>query len=192
VTDTDADDPDRELLLAVARGEQAAFRSLVERHQGLVVGILAGMLGPADAEDIAQHVFLNVWRSAPRWKPRAKVITWIMTIARRLAFNELRRRRRSRIQRQQDGDCTLTAEGISDPSATPDRVAEREELHLAIEEAMACLSEKERMAVLLRRNDGMPYEEMAAVIGTSIPAVKSLLFRARQTLRLRLACFLDE
>ena len=178
-------------MLAVARGDHSAFRLLVERHQGLVVETIAGMIGPADAEDIAQHVFMNVWRSAPRWKPRAKAMTWIMTITRRLAFNESRRRRRSRILKQQDEEC-LPPEGIADPSESPDRVAERREIHRAIENAMASLSEKERMAVILRRTDGMPYEEMASVIGTSVPAVKSLLFRARNILRHRLAAYLDK
>jgi len=186
----DSEDPDRELMEAVATGDHGAFRLLVERHQGLVIGTLARMLGTADAEDIAQQVFLRVWRSAPRWTPQAKVTTWIMTIARRLAFNESRRRGRSRILRQSEEDVGMP-EGIEDPSASPDRRIEQEELRGAVESAMAELPERERMAVILRRHHEMPYEDIASVLGVSVPAVKSLLFRARNTLRQQLSAYLE-
>lgn len=184
-------DPDRDLMLLVAEGDHGAFRLLVERHQGLVIGTLVRMLGSADAEDIAQQVFLNVWRSAGRWRPRAKVTTWIMTITKRLAFNESRRRRRARILRQSEEE-EGAPEGVADPSLSPDKNIEREELHRAVENAMALLSEKERWAVILRKHEGMPYEEIASVMGSSVSSVKSLLFRARNTLREKLSVYLEE
>lgn len=173
----------------IAAGDHAAFRILVERHQGLVIGTVARMLGTADAEDVAQKVFLNVWRSAPRWRPEAKVTTWMMTIAKRLVFNESRRRSRARIVPQHGEDPDV--QDFPDASPQPDRRILDRELHDAVEAALASLGEKERMAVVLRRHEGMPYEEIAQILGTSVSAVKSLLFRARGTLREKLAGYLE-
>lgn len=176
-------------MSAIASGDQLAFRRLVERRQGLVVGTVARMIGTADAEDIAQQVFINVWKSAPRWSPKAKVTTWLMTITKRLVFNESRRRGRARILPQLRED--EEAPEFTDPAPAPDSQILGIELHLAIETAMASLSEKERMVVVLRRHEGMPYEEIAKVLGTSVSAVKSLLFRARNILREKLTPYLE-
>jgi len=184
------DDPDKGLMEAVAGGDQQAFRLLVERHQGLVVGTVARMIGAAEAEDLAQQVFLNVWKSAPRWRPKAKVTTWLMIITKRLVFNESRRRSRARIIPQQREDEVLPES--ADMGPTPAEQILDHELHLAVEAAMATLSEKERMVVVLRRHEGMSYEEIAEVLGTSVPAVKSLLFRARNLLREKLSPYLEE
>jgi len=184
-----SENTDEELMAAIADGDHAAFRILVERHQKLVIGTVARMIGTADAEDVAQQVFLNVWRSAPRWRPEAKVTTWVMTIAKRLVFNESRRRSRTRVVPQDDGKGALPE--FPDASPGPDRRILDHELHGAVEAAMASLGEKERLAVVLRRHEGMPYEEIAHVLGISVPAVKSLLFRARNTLRQKLSAYLD-
>lgn len=176
-------------MAAIAEGNDQAFRRFVERHQGLVIGTAARMIGAAEAEDLAQQVFLNVWKSAPRWRPKAKVTTWLMTITKRLVFNESRRRSRSRIipqQRDDDGQ-----HDSADTAPAPDMQILDRELHLAVEAAMAFLSEKERMAVVLRRHEGMAYEEIAVILGTSVAAVKSLLFRARNILREKLQPYLE-
>jgi RNA polymerase sigma-70 factor, ECF subfamily len=183
------EDPDAEVMLRVASGDHGAFRELVERHQHLVVGTVARMIGAADAEDVAQQVFLNVWRSAPRWRPEAKVTTWVMTIAKRLVFNESRRRGRTRIIPQSGEDQEMNE--FPDASLGPDLRMMDHEFRRAVEDAMASLGEKERLAVVLRRHKVMPYGEIAKVLGTSIPAVKSLLFRARNTLREKLSLYLD-
>lgn len=180
---------DEELMRAIAAGDQYAFRTLVERHQGLVIGTVTRMIGAGDAEDIAQQVFLNVWNSAPRWRPEAKVTTWIMTVAKRLVFNESRRRKRSRIIPQASEE--ESAPEASDESPGPDDRLLEGELHEAIGRAMSLLNEKERMAVVLRRHEGMQYEEIAVILGTSVSSVKSLLFRARNTLREKLAHYLE-
>ena len=180
---------DEELMTAIAAGDQRAFRVLVERHQGLVIGTVTRMIGAGDAEDIAQQVFLNVWNSAPRWRPEAKVTTWSMTVAKRLVFNESRRRKRSRIIPQASEE--ETTHEASDESPGPDARLLEGELHEAIGRAMSLLNEKERMAVVLRRHEGMQYEEIAVILGTSVSSVKSLLFRARTTLREKLAPYLE-
>jgi len=177
-------------MAGTASGDHQAFRLLVERHQSLVVGTVARMVGTSDAEDIAQRVFLNVWKSAPRWRPEAKFTTWLMTITKRLAFNESRRKSRARI-RSQDPEEDSTMEEHPDGTPGPDRTILDNELHVAVEGAMMALNEKERMAVILRRYEEMPYEEIAAILGVTIPALKSLLFRARNTLREKLSGYLD-
>ena len=86
---------DVRLMQLVSAGDTAAFEELVERHQRLVVGTVARMLGSnSDVEDIAQQVFVRVWKSARRYVPRAKFTTWLLKITRNLVFNELRRRSR--------------------------------------------------------------------------------------------------
>ncbi|MCE9587226.1 MAG: sigma-70 family RNA polymerase sigma factor [Verrucomicrobia bacterium] len=177
-------------MLLVASGDYGAFRRLVERHQGLVIATVARMIGISDAEDIAQQVFLNVWKSAPRWRPEARFTTWLLIIAKRLVFNESRRRTRTRlIPQSRDPD----EERADHPDGTPgpdQQILERE-LHRAIEQALASLPEKERLALILRRYENMPYEEIATVLSLSLPAVKSLLFRARNTLKEKLGPYLE-
>jgi len=184
------EESDEDLMLRVAAADAGAFRLLVERHQHLVVGTMARMIGTADAEDIAQQVFISVWKSAPRWRPDAKFTTWLMTIAKRLAFNESRRRSRARIVPQAREEAGIPEH--EDASPIPDEHVLHLELQQAIDKALASLPEKERLAIVLRRYEEMPYEEMAAVLKTSVPGVKSLLFRARTALRQKLAPYLRE
>ena len=175
-------------MVLVASGDDIAFRSLVERHQNLVIGTVARMVGPAEAEDIAQQVFLNVWKSAPRWRPDARFTTWLLTITKRLVFNESRRRSRARLVPQSDEERETT--DYPDGGQSPDRSLLDDELNRAIEVALSSLPEKERLAVVLRRYEELPYEEIAVVLGCTLPAVKSLLFRARNSLKEQLAPYL--
>ena len=180
-----SDESDEEMMKSVAVGDTGSFRRLVERHQRMVIGTVARMIGSADAEDLAQQVFINVWKSAPRWRPEARFTTWLMTITKRLVFNESRRRTRSRLLPQSYEEIRVPER--VDRAPLPDELLQQRELSLAIERAMALLPEKERLAVVLRQQEGMPYEEIATVLGVSVPAVKSLLFRARNSLKQRLA-----
>ena len=174
----------------IATGDSEAFRMLVERHQQLVIGTVARMMGAADAEDVAQQVFLNIWKSAPRWREEAKFTTWMLTITKRLVFNESRRRGRARLVPQSPEE--ESEQDYPDTSPGPDRQLLDQELHQAIEAAMATLSEQERLAVVLRQHHGMPYEEIGAVLGMSLPSVKSHLFRARNSLKEKLGQYLSD
>lgn len=169
-----------------------AFRELVERHQHSIVGVAAKMLGDfTDAEDLAQQVFIRVWKSAERYQPSAKFTTWLMTITRNLVFNEMRRRGRSR-QVPMDGDSEHeTREFADDPAKQPAHSAAAAELESAMNDAIAELPEPQRMALVLRRYEDMPYEEIAKVLKVSVPALKSLLFRARETLKVKLKRYLE-
>lgn len=184
---------DIELMELLKSGDEAAFETLVERHQYAVVGTVAKMLGsPADAEDIAQMVFIRVWKSAERYSPTAKFTTWLMTITRNLVFNELRRHHRhstvSLDASSNDRDALHDRIDSSTPAA--DKVLLEGELQDAIDRAIASLPEKARMAIILRRYQEMAYEEIAEVLQTTVPSVKSLLFRARTDLKAALEKYL--
>lgn len=181
------------LMLRVRDGDLEAFETLVTRHQHSVVGTAAKMLGgTADAEDIGQQVFMRVWKHAARYQPSAKFTTWLMTITRNLVFNELRRRRRSQqVSMDADEGDTIRHQFVDEQAAAPSEEMLDSELHEAIDSAIASLPEAQRLAIVLRRYQGMPYEEIAEVLKTSVPAVKSILFRARAELKARLKKYLE-
>jgi RNA polymerase sigma-70 factor (ECF subfamily) len=184
-------DEDVRLMGLIRDGDAAAFEQLVERHQMLVVGTVGRMLGSnSDVDDIAQQVFIRVWKSAGRYVPRAKFTTWLLKITRNLVFNELRRsKRRAHFPIQMDPDAEeipLKDEGMQ----APDAAALEKELQEAIDRAIAKLPDTQRMAVILRRYEDMSYDQISDVLQISVPAVKSVLFRARTELRERLANYL--
>ncbi|MEI7909884.1 MAG: sigma-70 family RNA polymerase sigma factor [Verrucomicrobiota bacterium] len=181
------------LMVRIGAGDHAAFRSLVERHQDAVVGTVAKMLGnPSEAEDISQQVFLRLWHHAKNYRPDAKFTTYLFTITRNLVFNESRRRsRRKEVSSDERGEFSnLQIE--ADPERQPDSELLQAELQTAVDAAIAALPEAQRLAVVLRRYEQMPYEEIATVLGLSVSAVKSLLFRARTTLRDSLSSYLAD
>jgi RNA polymerase sigma-70 factor (ECF subfamily) len=178
---------DLALMAKVGTGDERAFRELVERHQHAVVGTIAKMLrDPVEAEDLAQQVFLRLWKHAARWKPDAKFTTYLFTITRNLVYNESRRRSRRREVSADERRDDTGFEAVGDARAEPDAEVVRAEMHDEIDAAIAALPETQRTAVVLYSYESMPYEEIAAVLGTSVSSVKSLLFRARSTLREKL------
>ena len=187
------DAEDVRLMSLVSRGDTAALEELIGRHQTLVIGTVARMLGSnSDVEDIAQQVFVRVWKSAGRYVPRAKFTTWLLKITRNLVFNELRRSKRHAhvpIQSEQNAEEIQLKD---ESTQAPDASLLEHELQQAIEKAIVDLPESQRMAVVLRRYQELSYEEIAEVLKLSVPAVKSLLFRARTELRARLSDYLRE
>lgn len=189
----DGVDPDVSLMRRVQAGDMGAFEELVETHQARVVGTIAKMLGDdMDSEDLAQQVFLRVWKSASRYEPNAKFTTWLFTITRNLVFNEIRRRKRhpvSSLERTEDDRPALDPEDHT--MQGPAHSLLDQELQEAIQRAIDSLPEAQRMAIILRRFENMPYEEIAEVLELTVPAVKSVLFRARTELRERLRDYLE-
>ncbi len=188
---SEEDTEDVRLMRLVARGDTSAFEKVIERHQALVAGTAARMLGSnSDVEDIAQQVFIRVWKSARRYVPRAKFTTWLLKITRNLVFNELRRaKRRAQVPLQSDpGSEEIPLKDEINPA--PDASLLENELQRAIEQAIMQLPESQRMALVLRRYEQLSYEEIAQVLDLSVPAVKSVLFRARTELRSRLSKYL--
>lgn len=184
---------DHALMANIAKGDHEAFRELVERHQDAIVGTVTKMLGnSSDSEDIAQLVFIRVWKHAKRYKPDSKFTTYLYTIARNLVYNESRRRSRKKTVSSDQREDDHHLQYPDDPAAQPDSTLLTAELQHAIDDAIQSLPENQRMAVVLRRYENLPYEEIAEVLNTSVPSVKSLLFRARTTLRDSLSRYMEE
>lgn len=189
----DGNDFDVALMQRVAVGDATAFEQLVKRHQHAVIGTVAKMTGrPDDAEDLAQQVFLRVWKSAPRYEVRAKFTTWLFTIVRNLVFNDTRRSFRRHESSLEAREEATHFEEADQATPAPDAEAEHAEMREAADAAIAALPEQQRFAVVLRRFEDKPYEEIAAVLGTTVPAVKSLLFRARQQVREHMRRLLED
>jgi RNA polymerase sigma-70 factor, ECF subfamily len=186
------DAEDVRLMRLVAGGDTSALEQLIERHQALVAGTVARMLGSnADVEDIAQQVFIRVWKSAGRYVARAKFTTWLLKITRNLVFNEMRRAKRHPhlpVNIEPESEEIQLKDEVT---ATPDATLLQSELTQAIEQAIGLLPDTQRMALVLRRYEELSYEEIAEVLDLSVPAVKSLLFRARTELRERLKNYLE-
>lgn len=188
---SEEDAEDVRLMQLVSRGDTSAFEELIERHQALVAGTVARMLGSnSDVEDIAQQVFIRVWKSARRYVPRAKFTTWLLKITRNLVFNEMRRsKRHAHVPLQSEpGAGEIPLKDETNPA--PDASLLETELQRAIDEAIMLLPESQRMALVLRRYEQLSYEQIAEVLDLSVPAVKSVLFRARTELRSRLSKYL--
>src|SRR6202011_3713709 len=149
---SDDDAEDVRLMRLVAGGDTLAFEALIERHQALVAGTVARMLGSnSDVEDIAQQVFIRVWKSAGRYVVRAKFTTWLLKITRNLVFNEMRRaKRHPQVSVQIDPEAEeLPLRDETNPS--PDATLLQEELQGKIASAIAQLPDTQRMALVLRR-----------------------------------------
>jgi len=189
-----ADEESVRLMLRVKEGDVKAFERLVEMHQSAIIGTCARMLNNVDdAHDIEQQVFIRVWRSAPRYEATAKFTTWLYTITRNLVFNETRRRsRRKEVSMEQENEDEPPKYFTDHSTPGADHLTQQTELEQALDKAIAALPEKQRIAVIMRRHQDLPYEDICSVLKMSLPAVKSLLFRARTELRKHLAAYLGE
>ncbi len=190
----EGNEEDLALMAAVAKGDEAAFAKLVEKHQRAVLGTIAKMTNQSpDTEDIAQQVFIRLWKSAKRYQPRAKFTTFLFTITRNLVFNVTRKksRRKEHSLDEQEDEWHQTIEDQNTQSR-PDKSIAQAELREMIDQAISSLPEKQRLAVVLRRYEKMPYEEIADVLELSVSAVKSQLFRARAALRESLGPYLKD
>jgi RNA polymerase sigma-70 factor (ECF subfamily) len=195
-----ADDAhDKVLMTRLAAGDDSALRELVEKHQGAVYGTISKMLGdPVEAQDLAQQVFVRVYRAAKSYRAVAQFRTWMFTIVRNLVFNEHRRRSRATLislhPPDSDNAHTTGPAGMDLPDTvtkTPDDHVLQQEMMRKVDEAILALPEQQRLAIVLRRYDEFSYEQIAEILKTSVPATKSLLFRARETLRLALQEYLE-
>ena len=185
---SDRPDPDAALMLRVKQGDRDAFEALVEKYKQPVMNLVYRTLADAtEAEDLSQHVFLQVYKSAHRYEVSARFSTWIFTIARNLCLNEIRRRSRhpadslDEVSPENEEQPLRQVEDLRNFSP-PDALLQSE-LEERVELAMAELPEKQRTALLLCRQEELSYEEMAQVLGCSLSATKSLIHRARETLK---------
>jgi RNA polymerase sigma-70 factor (ECF subfamily) len=182
-------DYDAELMLRVKEGDGASFGVLLEKHRSSVVHFLYRMIqNHAVAEELAQEVFLRVYRSRSTYEPTARFTTWLFRIATHLALNSLRDGKNERLHDHLDDDTNdLPVRQVSDRRPSVEQTMVYEVKLTEIRQAVAALPEKQRAAVLMHKYEEMEYTQIAGVLSCSESAVKSLLFRAYETLRARLA-----
>jgi len=181
-------------MVAVANGDRFAFEILVSRHQTRILNTAYRFIGDrTDAEDLAQEVFLRIWQAARRYKPTAKFTTWAYRITANLCINELKSARRKRLFRfdlpkkkthtQVDENFTENGQKVPSPESLLLAAEEKRQIWVAIQSLPA----NQRMAVVLKRYEGLSYAEIAEILGCSVSAVDSLLVRAKRSLRKKLA-----
>lgn len=182
-------DPDIRLMLRVRDDDAAAFAELVERFQHRLVAVMHHLVGSVDeAEDLAQEVFLRVYRIRKKYRPKAKFSTWLFTIANNLALNALRDRKRRPVlplEVQESGPLGPRPSENAVPSRDepPTHNMQQQELVDVIRRALDELNERQRVAIVLNKFEDMNYADIAEVMGMTTKAVKSLLSRARMRLR---------
>lgn len=179
------DERDVELLLAAGRGDRHAFGILVEQHHRAVVQFISRFLGDFGrdtADDLAQDVFLKAWTAARRFRPKGKVKTWLLQIARNTSLNYKRSHRLRRAFHLDADDHRAR----TSPDGVVQTVSAGERAH-RVGAAIAGLPHKQRAVILLRYFHELPYAEIAAVLGVSVASVESLLFRARRAMHYQLA-----
>jgi len=189
-------DPDVQLMLRVKEGDEAAFTRLVASYQDRLVSLFANLVGNQEtAEDLTQEVFLRVYRARHGYQPNAKFSTWVFRIVNNLASNSRRSRgRRKEVQLKSEESGPLGARPaeqlLAEKSALmPTRLLDRSELQEHVREALDTLSERQQMALLLHKFEGMSYVDIGDAMEMSPQAVKSLLSRARESLRSRLEAY---
>ncbi|HKA02521.1 MAG TPA: RNA polymerase sigma factor [Candidatus Solibacter sp.] len=186
---TAALDFDAELMLRVKEGDGASFGVLLDKHRSSVVHFLFRMVqNHAVAEELAQEVFLRVYRSRGTYEPTAKFTTWLFRIATHLALNSLRDGRHERSQERLDDDSNqMPVRQVKDFRPTVEQSMVYQTKLDEVRQAIAALPDKQRAAVLMHKYEEMEYSQIAKVLSCSESAVKSLLFRAYESLRSRLA-----
>lgn len=193
------DDPGARLMLAWTGGDESAFDGLVEAYSGQVYALVTRFLGRhSGREDLVQEVFLRVIRARDRYEPRARFTTWLYRIVYNLCVNETQRRgarghvsiERSSLGADQPDAGPL--EILDERGVGPAESMERDDVVRQVREAIAALPASQRMALVLAKYHDLPYSEIADVLGSSEKAIKSLIHRARETLRATLAPLLAE
>ena len=186
-------DPDNALMKRVAKGDDEAFRLLFERHHRLAYSVIFRQLGVASiAEDLVQEAFLRVYRAAPKYEPTAKFSTWLYTVVTNLCLNYKRDMARDKLRllsgRSDDDANALENMAATEPDEQP---LDQQERAQRVQEAIAELPENQRMALILSRYEDKSYEEIAEIMGTTVAAIKSLNSRDRETLKEKLARYMD-
>jgi RNA polymerase sigma-70 factor (ECF subfamily) len=191
---TAAHDEDAALMLRAQQGDLAAFETLVETYRQPIFNFIQRMIrDPDETEDIAQQVFVQAWKAAKRYRAGSRFSTWLYTIARNLCLNEIRRRGRHPVDslhapaRNNDSTFERDFEDLRQPGVTSEVLMG--ELQEKIDHALGDLPEAQRTAILLFREE-LDYEQIGQILGVSLSATKSLIHRARETLRKRLKAYL--
>jgi RNA polymerase sigma-70 factor (ECF subfamily) len=181
-------------MLEVKKGDRDAFEILMRKYYARILNFVYRFLGNRQlSEDLTQDVFMKIYKSARRYRPRSKFQTWLYTIAKNSCLNELRRNRSQMISLDEPimTDARVLKKEISDPQADPARELLQKEKKALIQAAINGLPENQRIAVILRRYDSFSYAEIATTLNVTDKAVKSLLSRAKVNLKNKLAGTVD-
>lgn len=191
-------DPDVQLMLRAKEGDEEAFEQLVLNYKDRLVAIFYHLVQNKEAaEDLTQEAFLRIYRARDRYKPTAKFSTWLFHIASNLASNS-----RRTLGRRKEVPLSIRDSGPLGPrpqeklfkdksGLMPNRQLARSEVQMMVQRALTELNERQRMALLLHKFEGMSYADIAETMGLTPAAVKSLLSRARETLRSKLESYVN-
>jgi RNA polymerase sigma-70 factor (ECF subfamily) len=185
------EEPEAKIMAAVAKGNFSAFRLIVERHHRPLINFVSKFVGDrAMAEDIAQEVFLRVFKAAKDYRPKARFKTWLFKIATNYCLNEIRasKRRPQFVDLFELNEAGFLA--VAPAEYCPEKKSENEELGNILRAAIARLPEKQKTSLLLQKYEGFSYEEISHFMGCSVSAVESLIQRARQNLKKALLPYL--
>ncbi|MEW6282197.1 MAG: sigma-70 family RNA polymerase sigma factor [Candidatus Eremiobacterota bacterium] len=189
-----SDQEDLYLMERVKAGDGEAYSEIVRKYQKTVLNLTYRFTGDAaEAEDLAQEVFLRIYRAADRFEARAKFFTYLYQVTLNLCRNErakVRHKRNTSLDAPTREGEPDSARQIPDPSGSAEDLLERQELGEAVREAVLSLPEDQRVAVMMQRFQGLSYEEIAEILKLSVPAVKSRLHRAKLTLKEKLEPYL--
>ena len=172
-------DADSELMLRVKKGEIAAFNQILEKYQRPIINFIYRFVDSREeAEEITQEVFLRIYLARGRYRPKAKFSTYIYCIAKNLSLNALRKKR---------PQITSLTQPVPDSRLSPAEALKKEEMQALVRKALDSLPNPQKTAIILNRYNDLSYEEIGKIMNLSLPAVKSLIHRAKENLKERLA-----
>jgi RNA polymerase sigma-70 factor (ECF subfamily) len=186
---------DEELVRKIIDGDHLAFERLVDRYQHLVINTCYNLIGNRqDAEDVAQEVFFQVYKSAGKFRQEAKLSTWLYRIAVNRSLNFIRDNKRFRwlesLSSLLEGEREREPDVAASNSDRPDIALERKERDAVVQKAIDSLPAKQRAAFVLHKYEGLSYQEIAEILRCSLSSVESLIHRAKLNLQKRLVHYL--
>jgi len=188
---------EKELIQGIAAKDHSAFKALVDRYQALVINTCYNLLGNRDdAEDVAQEVFFQVYKSAKKFRQEAKLSTWLYRIAVNRSLNFIRDNKRwgwlNSLSTLLEGDREVVTDVPASNSDRPDVVLEKKDRNAAVQKAINSLPEKQRAAFVLHKYEGLSYQEIAEIMQRSLSSVESIIHRAKANLKKKLIHYLEE
>jgi RNA polymerase sigma-70 factor (ECF subfamily) len=184
-------DPDNQLMQKAGSGDRTAFKQLVQKHQRTVTGIIYRYTGNHnEVEDLAQDIFLKIYKAANSYVPRAQFKTWLYKVVANHCLNFFRSQKRKAFISsldQSSEEYNPHIQRTEEQQKQPELILQQQELHTALKSALSELPERQRMAIILHRFEGLSYKEIATVMGSSLSSVESLIFRAMNNLKEKLS-----
>ena len=189
--DTYLSDPDNQLMQKAGSGDRAAFKELIKKNQGTVTGIIYRYTGNHnEVEDLAQDIFLKIYKAANSYVPRAQFKTWLYKVVANHCLNFFRSQKRkafiTSLDQSVSEEYNPHIQRTDAQKEQPEIILEQHELQIALKKALSELPERQRMAIILHRFEGLSYKEVADTLGSSLSAVESLIFRAMNNLKEKL------